>query len=86
MYIFTEDSLHVHNLFIINWYSYLSSKGTACMQSLHNKDFFIIIAQAPRGSWALLVFGKFLILGQTEICVDRVVIFFLTFSRSSLIV
>lgn len=34
MYRFTEDSLHVHNLFIINWYSYLSSKGTACMQSL----------------------------------------------------
>lgn len=26
MYRFTEDSLHVHNLFIINWYSYLSSK------------------------------------------------------------
>lgn len=36
MYKFTEDSLHVHNLFIINWYSYLSPKGTACMQSLHN--------------------------------------------------
>lgn len=33
---FTEDLLDIHNLFIINWYSYLSSKGTACMQSLHN--------------------------------------------------
>ena len=87
MYIFTEDSLHVHNLFIIGWYTLDTVKEEIRLPD--NKAYkinFFIIAQAPRGSWALLVFGKFLILGQTEICVDRVVIFFLTFARSSLIV
>ena len=86
MYRFTEDSLHVHNLFIIIGIVISVPKEQRVCNHYTIKIFFIIIAQAPRGSWALLVFGEFLILGQTEICVDRVVIFFLTFAGSSLIV
>lgn len=53
---FTEFSHHVHNLFIIDWYTLITVKEEIRLPD--NKAYkinFFIIAQAPKGVWALLI-------------------------------
>lgn len=53
---FTKDSLRVHNLFIIDWYTLDTVKEEIRLPD--NKAYkinFFIIAQAPKGVWALLI-------------------------------
>ena len=53
---FTKFSHHVHNLFIIGWYTLNTVKEEIRLPD--NKAYkinFFIIAQAPKGVWALLI-------------------------------
>ena len=57
---FTKFSHHVHNLFIIGWYTLNTVKEEIRLPD--NKAYkinFFIIAQAPRGVWALLILWEF---------------------------
>lgn len=58
---FTKFSHHVHNLFIIDWYTLDTVKEEIRLPD--NKAYkinFFIIAQAPKGVWALLILWGFL--------------------------
>ena len=53
---FTKFSHHVHNLFIIDWYTLFKVKEEIRLpDNKAYKIIFFIIAQAPRGVWALLI-------------------------------
>ena len=57
---FTKFSHHVHNLFIIGWYTLNTVKEEIRLPD--NKAYkinFFIIAQAPKGVWALLILWGF---------------------------
>ena len=57
---FTKFSHHVHNLFIIGWYTLDTVKEEIRLPD--NKAYkinFFIIAQAPKGVWALLILWGF---------------------------
>ena len=57
---FTKFSHHVHNLFIICWYTLNTVKEEIRLPD--NKAYkinFFIIAQAPKGVWALLILWGF---------------------------
>ena len=57
---FTKFSHRVHNLFIIDWYTLFTVKEEIRLPD--NKAYkinFFIIAQAPKGVWALLILRGF---------------------------
>lgn len=57
---FTKFSHRVHNLFIIDWYTLFTVKEEIRLPD--NKAYkinFFIIAQAPKGVWALLILWEF---------------------------
>ena len=57
---FTKFSHHVHNLFIIGWYTLFKVKEEIRLpDNKAYKIIFFIIAQAPRGVWALLILESF---------------------------
>lgn len=59
---FTKFSHHVHNLFIIHWYTLFTVKEEIRLpMSKAYKINFFIIAQAPKGVWALLILQGFFI-------------------------
>ena len=70
---FTKFSHRVHNLFIIDWYTLITVKEEIRLPD--NKAYkinFFIIAQAPKGVWALLILWGFSCHPITVLTIKRI--------------